>query len=108
MVFRQAREDAKLSIEQDTGEVPSDGKYYVVLDGGIQGSYRSLKKAQQRYREILSGLDLPRSVDTIHEEHRQAMAEKAIADSIADSMEMETFANSKAGRVKRGRTRTFG
>jgi len=107
MVFKQIREDAGLSIEQDTSSVPNDGKYYVLHEGKVVGSYRSLKKAREKYRETLDGLELPTPVGPTPEEIRAA-ALKSMSDSIVDRMEMETFANAKGKNVRRGRSRTFG
>ena len=51
--YRQYIPDLDLSIERHTKPVPSDGKYHVLRNGEILGSFRSLKQAQVLYREIV-------------------------------------------------------
>ena len=43
-----------LSLERNTSRVPTDGHYYVLNQGEIQGRYRSLKQARKRYKELLA------------------------------------------------------
>ena len=51
--FRQLIPDIKLSIEKDTDVVPKDGKYYVVQDGEIKGTFRSIKLAQKLFSDLV-------------------------------------------------------
>ncbi|MDO8674211.1 MAG: hypothetical protein Q7O66_22610 [Dehalococcoidia bacterium] len=53
-----------LSIERYTESVPKDGKYYLLRNGEITNAFRSLKLAEQRFREMLKELDYtPQPVD---------------------------------------------
>ena len=51
--YRQAIPDLNLSIERETGQVPSDGKYHVVRDGTVLESFRLLKQAQEHFKKIV-------------------------------------------------------
>ncbi len=51
--YRQAVPTIGLSIERNTGRVPSDGYYYVLLNGEVKGRYRSLRQAQSQYKQLL-------------------------------------------------------
>ncbi len=51
--YRQYIPDIRLSIEKDTDAVPKDGKYYVLHEGKIEGTFRSIKQAQKLYRELV-------------------------------------------------------
>jgi hypothetical protein len=42
-----------LSIEKNTGNVPSDGKFYIVKTGTILESFRSRKLAEEKFRQIV-------------------------------------------------------
>lgn len=46
--------DIGLSIEKNTENVPHDGKYYLLRDGQIVGAFRTLKKAELAFRELLA------------------------------------------------------
>lgn len=52
--YRQAIPAIGLSVERDTARVPSDGYYYVLLEGEAQGRYRSLRQAQTQYKQLLA------------------------------------------------------
>lgn len=58
-MYRQFNERAGISIEQGTGKVPDDGKYYVLQDGEIVGSFKSLKEAEETYRKLVEEKALP-------------------------------------------------
>jgi hypothetical protein len=51
--YRQAVPTTGLSVERNTGRVPSDGYYYVLLNGEVKGRYRSLRQAQTQYKQLL-------------------------------------------------------
>lgn len=106
-MFRQAIEGVELAIEEGTNRVPQDGKFYVIHQDQIVGSYRSLKKAQEKYRGIRDSLNLPAATAPSNEE-QQAAALKAESDAVVDKMELETFANAKKRNTRRRHTRTFG
>jgi hypothetical protein len=55
--YRQAFPSLGLAIERGTPRVPSDGHYYVLFQGEVQGRHRSLKQAQAQYRTIFSRQD---------------------------------------------------
>lgn len=58
-MYRQFNERAGISIEQGTGKVPDDGKYYVLQDGEIVGTFKSLKKAEGTYKKLIKEKRLP-------------------------------------------------
>lgn len=50
--FRLAVPEVGLSIEQNTENVPQDGKYHVLKQGAIVASYPSLKRARERLQRL--------------------------------------------------------
>jgi len=50
--FRLDVPEISLSIEQNTENVPHDGRYHVVKDGVILASYPSLKRARDRLQKL--------------------------------------------------------
>lgn len=42
-----------LSIEKNTEQVPNDGKYYIVRDGHAIEGFRSLKKAEEKFKQLV-------------------------------------------------------
>lgn len=51
--YRQIIPDISLSIEKETDNVPNDGKFYVIKDGNVKGSFRSLKQAQEMFNDLV-------------------------------------------------------
>lgn len=51
--YRQTIAALTLSIERGTGSVPADGRYHVVKDGKMLGAFRTLKKAQTLFGQIV-------------------------------------------------------
>ncbi len=45
--------EASLSIQRNTSKVPNDEKFYVLYQGQIISAYRSRKKAEQKFYELL-------------------------------------------------------
>lgn len=43
---------AKLSLEQNTENVPHDNFFYLIKNGQILGKYKSRKIAEQKYKEL--------------------------------------------------------
>jgi len=58
-LYRQIHPRAKISIECNTGSVSADGKYYVIKDGKVIASFRSLKAAQPCYKQLVEEMALP-------------------------------------------------
>jgi hypothetical protein len=56
-MFKTYYRGSPVSLEQGTESVPDDGKYYLLLDGQIVDSFRSLKKAKEAYRQLLADID---------------------------------------------------
>lgn len=52
-LYRQSIPDLNLSIERYTDQVPDDGKYHVLRDNEVLGSFRALKQAQELFRKIV-------------------------------------------------------
>ena len=42
-----------LSIERNSGRVPNDGRFYIVQEGGVVDSFRSKKKAEAKFYEMV-------------------------------------------------------
>jgi hypothetical protein len=42
-------------LERNTGAVPDDSYFYVLLKGEVVGRHRTLKQATRQYKEIVSG-----------------------------------------------------
>lgn len=51
-MYRQGVPGSGLSIEQATGDVPADGRYYVISGGVIHRGYRSLRDATATYERL--------------------------------------------------------
>ena len=51
--YRQFILNLNLSIERNTGQVPSDGRYYIVREGHVIESFRSIKKAQEKFQQLV-------------------------------------------------------
>ena len=107
MSYLVKMERAGLSIEQGTGNVPDDGRYYVIYKGQVAGKFRSLKQAEKLYKAILSELNLP-PLSGVSPEEKKALQLKQAAYSEVDKMAFETFAKARQRTMKRGKTRTFG
>ena len=43
----------KLSIEKGTNLVPNDGNYYIVSDGCVIDNFTSLKRAEERFKQLV-------------------------------------------------------
>jgi len=55
-MFKTYHRGSPASLERGTESVPDDGKYYLLLDGQIVNSFRSLKKAKEAYRQLLADI----------------------------------------------------
>ena len=55
-MFKTYYRGAPALLEQGTKSVPDDGKYYLLLDGQIVNSFRSLKKAKEAYQQLLADI----------------------------------------------------
>jgi hypothetical protein len=51
-MYRQYISEIGLSLEQDTPSTPKDGKYYLIVNGRILGSYNSQKRATEAYKKM--------------------------------------------------------
>ena len=51
--YRQYIPDLNISIERATEAVPDDNKFYVIQDGEILRSFRSLKQAQEFFKQVV-------------------------------------------------------
>ena len=58
-LYRQIHPRANISIECNTNRVPTDGKYYIIKDGKVIASFRSLKAAQPCYQQLVEEIALP-------------------------------------------------
>jgi hypothetical protein len=100
--YRQTVPESGLAIERATENAPDD-KYYVLRNGEVVASYRSLKQAQKKYEEILATLDLP---DRPREE-----AEKKPVEPEFNFRDLPGYWGSdrmgKVRRFRQGKTRTY-
>lgn len=53
-LYRQTIVDLGLSIERSTEKVPDDGRYYVLREYEVLGVFRTLKKAQALFKQLVS------------------------------------------------------
>ena len=51
--YRHFIPDLSLSIERNTARVPNDGKFYILHEGHITESFRTITKAEARFRELV-------------------------------------------------------
>lgn len=93
---------AGLSVERHTEAVPNDGKYYLLRDGEIVHAFRSLKQAEQRFREMLEGLDYsPQPVATNVRSQSEIFVERYLDAKDMYWAESHRF-RGKGGRGGRG------
>lgn len=52
--YRQYIPEIKLSLEKGTSRVPEDGRYYIVRDGCIIGIFTSLKRGEERFKQLVA------------------------------------------------------
>lgn len=83
-MFRQRIPGLGVSIEQATENVPADGRYYVINQGVIQRSYRSLRDATAAYDRLRDAKQAEAAVEV-------AAASALVASSIdgTDATEAE-------------------
>jgi len=85
-MFRRFHAESNLSLEQNTENVPNDNRYYVLYEGKIKGSYKTLNAATKRYKEIFATLGLkakdPDAHPTKNEVKRMILEQELIADEI--------------------------
>lgn len=55
--YRQFLPELELSIERYTDAVPDDGAWYLMQFGQELGRFRSLKAAQERWKEVVRESD---------------------------------------------------
>ena len=51
-MYRQTDSRYGLSIEEGTGGVPADGRFYVLDQGVVHRSYRSFNAARRKYEQL--------------------------------------------------------
>ena len=51
--YRHFIPQLNLSIERGTARVPSDGRFYLIRDGVIIDSFRSIKKAEEKSKQLV-------------------------------------------------------
>jgi hypothetical protein len=52
--YRQFIPEIDLSIERNTSKVPPDGRFHIVKSGRIIESFRSRKRAEERFRQLVA------------------------------------------------------
>lgn len=50
-MYRESWPEKNLSLEEGTDSVPSDGRFHILLNGEVLGTYANMKKAQSAYGE---------------------------------------------------------
>ncbi|MEW6202699.1 MAG: hypothetical protein AB1546_12025 [bacterium] len=56
-MYKQGIKEADLFLEEGTNRVPNDGKFHIIKNGKIIGSYKTLRKAQEAYLNILQNIE---------------------------------------------------
>ncbi len=63
--YRHFIPEVDLAIERYTSNVPDDGRYHIVKAGKVTHSFRSLKQAEEKFRQLLLEIGLkPKSPPT--------------------------------------------
>ena len=81
--FRLALAGSGLSIEQNTENVPKDGRYHIVQNGTVVASYPSLKRARDRFQQIKEEVGYrppsadPEGADKANREHIERVLDAA-------------------------------
>lgn len=85
-MFRRYHPETTLSLQQNTENVPNDDRYYILYQGQILGSYKTLKAATEKYEEIFTGLGVkskaPDARPTKEDIRRMMLEEELIEDEI--------------------------
>lgn len=82
-MFRRYHPETTLSLEQNTENVPNDDQYYILYEGEILGSYKTLKGASEKYEEIFNGLGLKATTPDVRptkEDIRRRMLEQELIE----------------------------
>ena len=79
--FRLAIPEVGLSIERNTGDVPDDGKFHVLQQGNIVGSYPSLKRARPHFQKLKEEAGY----------HSQLVADNSAGQDLANKEHVERF-----------------
>jgi len=58
--YRHYIPEVSLSIERNTAAVPGDDKFYVIHEGNMVAGFRSLKKAEERFRQLIEEIGYKR------------------------------------------------
>jgi len=82
--FRLALPELELSIEQNTENVPRDGRFHVLHRGADVGSYPNLKRAREHFQRIKEAAgfqptvaDQPRGAGAANKEHIERLLDAA-------------------------------
>lgn len=54
--YRRSHADSGVSLECETGEVPTDGRYHILHNNQVVSSHRSLKAGTAAYLKLLDEL----------------------------------------------------
>lgn len=108
-MFKQGIEALGLSIEEGTANVPSDGRYHIVVHGDIVSSHTKPQAALERYRSIrdelieASGHSTDFSMPTARALRKKQVAEyDAYRARVESSSSKMASTNKKGGRGKGG------
>lgn len=82
--FRMNLPDLALSIEQNTENVPQDGRFHVIHNGVDLGSYPNLKRAREHFQKIKDaagfqapGAEPPGGAGAANKEHIERLLDAA-------------------------------
>lgn len=107
-MYRQSLDDYGLSLEQGTSKVPADGYFYVLLNGEIEGRFRSLKQAQKKFKELRMELGvkaveaLPPDPADIRRRELETMSNKALIWTDEDFNRVSRATSGKKGTRSAG------
>ena len=51
--YRHFIPELSISIERNTARIPNDGKFYILREGQIIDSFRTIGKAEARFRQLV-------------------------------------------------------
>lgn len=103
-MYRQLNQRAGISIEQNTGSVPEDGRYYVLKEGKIVKHFHSLKAAQTVYQKLVDEKNLPPLVKPPQLPHSEILSKAWALQSNESLLGLSRGSkNKKSGRFHKTR-----
>jgi len=104
-MYRQLNQTANVAIEQNTANVPADGRYYVLKGSNIIASFKNLKPAQIKYKELIDSMNLPVIIDKPSKISREHMMNEFYLIKSNNAILGTSFGSygKKSGRFRKSR-----